>query len=185
VNRILLERAARSMLLAHIFLSLFGLVGIVLMAPHPEIWNDWTLLAWLFPLAIAHGGNLQIILGAGAVLAGGILLAGRRAMFIFFTVSVTLSLLFEFTGTSFGWPFGNYEYSEMFGFKVFDKVPPVIPLSWFAMGFASFAVATVLIRTWLGSTSLWPSVLLGSGMLVAWDLVLDPAMSHPNLLLQY
>ncbi len=180
-----LKRAAWAMLMAHVFLSLFGLVGIAIMAPHPEIWSDWSLLAALFPLAVAQGGNFQIILGAAAVLAFGTVLAGRRAMFIFFTVSVTLSLLFEFTGTSFGWPFGNYEYTEMFGFKILDKVPPVIPLSWFSMGFTSFAVATALIRTWLGSARLWPSILLGSAMLVAWDLVLDPAMSHPTLLLQY
>lgn len=180
-----LKRAAWAMLMAHVFLSMFGLVGIAIMAPHPEIWSDWSLLAALFPLAVAQGGNVQIILGAAAVLAFGTVLAGPRAMFIFFAVSVTLSLLFEFTGTSFGWPFGNYEYTEMFGFKILGKVPPVIPLSWFSMGFASFAVATALVRSWYGSARLWPSILIGSAMLVAWDLVLDPAMSHPSLLLQY
>lgn len=185
MKQISLERAAWTMLLAHVFLSLFGLVGIAIMAPHPEIWSDWGLLASLFPLAVAQGGNFQIFLGAAAVFAFGTVLAGRRAMFIFFTVSVALSLLFEFTGTSFGWPFGNYEYTEMFGFKILGKVPPVIPLSWFSMGFASFAVATELVRRWCGFNRLWPSILLGSAMLVAWDMVLDPAMSHPSLLLQY
>lgn len=185
MKQISLERAAWSMLLAHVLLSLFGLAGIALMAPHPEIWSDWGLLASLFPLAVAQGGNIQIILGAVAVFAFGTALAGRRAMFIFFTVSVSLSLLFEFTGTSFGWPFGNYEYTEMFGFKILGKVPPVIPLSWFSMGFASFAVATELVRRWCGLNRLWPSILLGAAMLVAWDMVLDPAMSHPSLLLQY
>lgn len=180
-----LKRAAWALLMAHVFLSLFGLVGIAIMVPHPEIWSDWGLLAALFPLAVAQGGNFQIILGAAAVLAFGTVLAGQRAMVIFFTVSVTLSLLFEFTGTSFGWPFGNYEYTDMFGLKILGKVPPVIPLSWFSMGFASFAVATALVRTWYGSARLWPSILMGSAMLVAWDLVLDPAMSHPSLLLQY
>lgn len=171
--------------MAHVCLSLFGLIGIAIMVPHPEIWRDWDLLATLFPLAVAQGGNVQIILGAAAVFAFGMVLAGKRALFIFFTVSVTLSLVFEFTGTSFGWPFGNYEYTEMFGLKILGKVPPVIPLSWFSMGFASFAVATALVRTWHGSARLWPSILMGSAMLVAWDLVLDPAMSHPNLLIQY
>lgn len=180
-----LRRAAWAMLAAHVFLSVFGLVGVAIMAPHPEIWSGWGLLAELFPLAVAQGGNVQIILGAAAVFAFGTVLAGPRAMAIFFTVSVTLSLLFEFTGTSFGWPFGNYEYTEMFGFKILGKVPPVIPLSWFSMGFASFAVATALVRKVHGSTRLWPSVILASAMLVAWDLVLDPAMSHPTLLLQY
>lgn len=181
----LLKRVAWALLMAHVLLSLFGLVGIAIMAPHPEIWSGWGLLAELFPLAVAQGGNFQIVLGAAAVFAFGTVLAGRRAMFIFFAVSVTLSLLFELTGTSFGWPFGNYEYTEMFGFKILGKVPPVIPLSWFSMGFTSFAIATALVRSWYGSARLWPSILLGSVMLVAWDLVLDPAMSQPSLLLQY
>lgn len=185
MKHISLERAAWAILQTHVFLSVFGLVGIAIMVPHPEIWSDWSLLATLFPLAVAQGGNLQIILGAAAVFAFGTVLAGWRAMAIFFAVSVTLSLLFEFTGTSFGWPFGNYEYTDMFGFKILGKVPPVIPLSWFSMGFSSFAIATALFRRWYGSTRLWQSVLLGSAMLVTWDLVLDPAMSHPTLLLQY
>lgn len=180
-----LRRVAWAMLLAHVFLSLFGLVGIAIMVPNPAIWSDWTLLATLFPLAVAQGGNFQIILGAAAVFAFGTVVAGRRAMLIFFTVAVMLSFLFELTGTSFGWPFGNYEYTGLFGFKILDKVPPVIPLSWFSMGFTSFALATTLVRKTSGANRLWPSILLGAAMLVAWDLVLDPAMSHPSLLLQF
>jgi len=185
VKQYSLERAAWTMLLCHVFLSLFGLAGIAIMVPHPEVWSDWGVIASLFPLAMAQGGNFQIILGAAAVLAYGTVIVGRRAMLIFFTVSVTLSLLFEFTGTSFGWPFGNYEYTDLFGFKILGKVPPVIPLSWFSMGFSSFAIATVLVRKWSDSVNMWPAILLGSAMLVAWDMVLDPAMSHPDLLLQY
>lgn len=180
-----LERVAWALLLVHVFLSLFGLAGIAIMVPHPELWSGWGLIASLFPLALAQGGNLQIIFGAAAVLAFGAVIAGWRAMAIFFTVSVALSLVFELTGTSFGWPFGNYEYTDMFGFKIGGKVPPVIPLSWFSMGFASFAVATELVRKWYGAADTWRSILLGSVLLVTWDLVLDPAMSHPTLLLQY
>lgn len=185
VKQIPLERAAWALLLVHVFLSLFGLAGIAIMVPRPEIWADWGVIAALFPVALAQGGNVQIILGAAAVFSFGAVIAGWRAMLIFFTVSVTLSLLFEFTGTSFGWPFGNYEYTELFGFKILGKVPPVIPLSWFSMGFASFAVATVLVRGRHGAVSPWPATVLGAAMLVAWDMVLDPAMSHPTLLLQY
>ena len=52
-----LKRAAWALLMAYVFLSLFGLVGIAIMVPHPEIWSDWGLLAALFPLAVAQGGN--------------------------------------------------------------------------------------------------------------------------------
>jgi uncharacterized membrane protein len=167
-----LKRAAWALLMAHVFLSLFGLVGIAIMAPHPEIWSEWGLLADLFPLAVAHGGNFQIILGAAAVLAFGTVLAGSRAMIIFFTVSVTLSLLFEFTGTSFGWPFGNYEYTDALQPQVIG-VPVLVPLAWFAMALPAREVAHAV----LGKHAQWYlRMALGAFALMAWDVFLDPQM---------
>lgn len=180
-----LERIGWALLLLHILVSLFGLVGIAVMVPNPALWSGSTLGASLFPAAVQHGGNGQILLGAAAALAFGAATVGRRATVIFFLVSVLLSLLLEFTGTSWGWPFGNYEYTEMFGFKLLGKVPPAIPLSWFFMGFASFALASALIRKWRGRAGLWPSILLGAMLLTTWDFVLDPAMSQDRLALQY
>jgi putative membrane protein len=180
-----LERTAWALLLLHALVSLFGLVGIAIMVPNPELWSGWTFGASLFPLAVQQGGNIQILLGAAAVLIFGAATLGWRATLVFFLVSVTLSLLLEFTGTSYGWPFGNYEYTEMFGFKMFGKVPPAIPPSWFFMGMASFGLATAIIRKWRGSAGLWPSIILGSVLLTTWDVVLDPAMSHETLRLQY
>lgn len=180
-----LERAGWWLLLLHLLVSLFGLVGIAVMVPHPELWSGWPLAADLFPVAVRQGGNLQIWLGAGAVLLFGVATVGRRATLIFFLVSVLLSLALEFAGTSYGWPFGNYEYTDAFGFKFLGRVPPAIPLSWFFMGFSAFALAAALIRRWRGSAGLWPSILLGTVLLTIWDFVLDPAMSHERLALQF
>lgn len=180
-----LERTGWALLVLHAFVSLFGLVGIAIMVPNPEIWSGWALTATLFPMAVQQGGNLQILLGAAAVLAFASATLGWRATMIFFGVSVLLSLLLEFTGTSYGWPFGNYEYTDLFGPKIMGKVPPAIPLSWFFMGLASFGLASAIIRRWRGVAGLWPSILLGSLLLTAWDFVLDPAMSNETLLLQY
>jgi putative membrane protein len=185
LQRLSLERTAWALLLAHALVSLFGLVGIAFMVPHPELWSGSALAAELFPLAVRQGGNIQIWLGAAAVLLFGAAKLGWRPTLIFFFVSVPISLLLEFTGTSWGWPFGNYEYTDMFGFKFLGKVPPAIPLSWFYMGFASFGLAAALIARWRGSAGLWPSIILGSVLLTSWDLVLDPAMSNEALLLQY
>ncbi|WP_448578295.1 carotenoid biosynthesis protein [Thermaurantiacus sp.] len=173
------------MLLLHLVVSLFGLVGIAVMVPNPELWSGWTLGASLFPLAVQQGGNVQILLGAAAVLTFGAATVGWRPTMIFFLVSVVLSLALEFTGTSYGWPFGNYEYTDMFGFKILGKVPPAIPLSWFFMGFSSFGLAAAIIRKWRGAAGLWSSIMLGTVLLTIWDFVLDPAMSHDALSLRY
>ncbi len=185
MNQESLARTGWALLFLHLLVSLFGLVGIAVMVPNPELWSGWTLGASLFPAAVQQGGNLQIILGAAAVLLFGAATVGVRPTIIFFLVSVLLSLLVEFTGTSWGWPFGNYEYTDMFGFKILGKVPPSIPLSWFFMGFTSFALAAAIIRKWRGSAGLWSSILLGTLLLTIWDFVLDPAMSHQTLALQY
>jgi putative membrane protein len=155
------------------------------MIPNPEIWNGSPLLVAMFPLSLQWGGNLQIIAGAATLLAFGVYALGVRATLIFFVVSALVSLSLELTGTFFGWPFGAYEYTGLFGYKILDKVPPAIPLSWFYMGLASFLLAKVIVKRWSGQEHLSLSVFIGSLLLTAWDVVLDPAMSHPSLSLQY
>jgi len=179
------ERAAWAFLLLHIAISVFGLAGIAIMIPNPEIWSGSPILVTLFPISVSWGGNLQIILGAAALLAFGVYLLGYRATFIFFAVSVLISLTLELTGTFFGWPFGAYDYTGLFGYKILDKVPPAVPLSWFYMGLTSFLLAKVIVRRWTGNGSLVLSVVIGSILLTAWDVVLDPGMSHSSLSLQY
>jgi putative membrane protein len=81
-----------------------------------------------------------------------------------------LSLGSELLGTGTGFPFGAYAYTDLLGPKWFDKVPLLIPLSWFTMAWPAWILACRLSRGWL-------AVVLGTALLVAWDLVLDPAMS--------
>ena len=85
------------------------------------------------------------------------------------------------TGTKTGWPFGGYEYTSFLGYKLLGRVPFAIPLSWFYMGFASFILADAIAaaRGWQQRT-LW-SIVLGTWLLVAWDLVLDPSMAAPQM----
>jgi len=179
------EGAAWAFLAVHVAVSAFGLVGIVVMVPNPQIWSGSEFLVWLFPLSVQWGGNLQIIAGAAALFAYGVSVFGLRPVTVFFLASVLVSLALELTGTMSGWPFGAYSYTDMFGPKILGEVPPAIPLSWFYMGFASFILAKLIIRRWTGGDSLWSIVLLGSVLLTAWDLVLDPAMAHSTLSLRY
>jgi putative membrane protein len=185
VKNLSLERAAWAFLLLHVAITVFGLVGIVVMIPNPEIWSGSPLLVYLFPLSVQWGGNIQIVAGAAVLLAYGTYVFGLRPVLVFFVASVAISLALELTGTLFGWPFGAYSYTEMFGPKILDEVPPAIPLSWFYMGLTSFVLARVIVARWGGRDSLVPSVIIGALLLTAWDLVLDPAMAHESLSLQY
>jgi len=180
-----LERAAWAFLLLHVAITVFGLVGIVVMIPNPQIWSGSEFLFWLFPLSVQWGGNLQIVAGAAALMAYGMQVFGLRPVLVFLVASVTISLALELTGTIFGFPFGAYSYTEMFGPKILDEVPPAIPVSWFYMGLTSFVLARLIVRRWTGRDGMVPAVVLGALLLTAWDLVLDPAMAHESLSLQY
>lgn len=81
-----------------------------------------------------------------------------------------ISLASELLGTTYGIPFGAYSYTGLLGPKWFDKVPLVIPLSWFTMAWPAWVIARCWTRGWI-------AVFVGSALLVAWDLALDPAMS--------
>lgn len=81
-----------------------------------------------------------------------------------------ISLLSELLGTTYGIPFGAYSYTELLGPKWFARVPLLIPLSWFTMSWAAW----ILVRR---STTGVSAIVLGTALLLAWDLLLDPAMS--------
>jgi putative membrane protein len=87
-------------------------------------------------------------------------------------------------GTGTGWPFGNYEYTSFLGPKVLDQVPFTIPLSWFYLGFVAYLLGRNLAARIGGRQTLW-TVAIGVWLLTAWDLVLDPAMAHPSLSVQF
>jgi putative membrane protein len=94
----------------------------------------------------------------------------RRAAVVAFIVVYLVSGGSEVLGTTYGMPFGAYAYTALLGPKWFERVPLLIPLSWWTMGWAVW----VMTRRW---TSGWAAVVCGTALLVAWDLLLDPAMS--------
>jgi uncharacterized membrane protein len=89
-----------------------------------------------------------------------------------FALLYGISLASELAGTTWGIPFGEYRYSALLAPMWLDRVPAVIPLSWFCMAVASFALAS---RAIAGSAA---RIGVASVILLAWDLALDPAMSH-------
>lgn len=170
---------------AHIGALVFGLVGLLIMLPNPDLWSGDPRAVRVFDWSMEHAGATHIIFGALAMFAFGVLTIGWRKTSIFAGVSYVFSLTSELLGTGTGWPFGNYAYTDFLGYKVLDHVPYTIPLSWFYMGFASYLLGS-LIADQLGvqRRTAW-TLGLGTWFLTVWDLVLDPAMAHESLRVQF
>ncbi len=178
-------KTARLLLLAHLIALGFGLGGLLIALPNPELWADSELGRETYEFGMEYAGSLHIILGALAMFVFGVKALGWARTGIFFVLSYGLSLCSELIGTGTGWPFGNYAYTSFLGYKVLDHVPFTIPLSWFYMGLASYLLARAIVanRAWQPAVPL--TLGLGVWLLIVWDLVLDPAMAHEDLAVRF
>jgi putative membrane protein len=157
-------------LLAQAAIVIASLLGYGVFSARPDLLAQVDPQATFFIWAF-HGfavGNM--LFGGLAACAEAMLRDKQRALWAFFAVYAT-SLGSELLGTTYGVPFGAYSYTALLGVKWFDRVPVLIPLSWFTMGWACWVLARRV------STGL-AAVLFSTTLLVAWDLLLDPAMSR-------
>jgi uncharacterized membrane protein len=160
----------------HALALLLGLFGLLIALPHPELFAGNAAATAFYAKAMTGTGGTAMFLGALTMIAFGLRQLGARRTLVFFLAATIISASAELTGTKTGWPFGGYEYTNFLGPKLLGRVPAAIPLSWFYMGFASLLIANAIARN-----RLWWSLLLGTWLLVSWDLVLDPSMAAPNL----
>lgn len=173
--------AERYLLLAHILSTVFGLAGLLIVLPNPEIIVSLPPMGQtIFQWSMAGGGAAYIVFGALAVALYSIRTLGTGTTLAFMLPSVLLSLSSELLGTSTGFPFGDYAYLSGLGYKIAGLVPFTIPLSWFYMGFVCYLLARCSLQ--VNSSSSWlrhvGAIATGAILLTAWDLVLDPAMSQ-------
>jgi putative membrane protein len=165
------EWGALGLLVLFTFLAIGG-YGVFGRNPHliPDSEGARRFYGFSFPLfARVH------ILLAGAVLALPLVRRVRAAWIPAFLLVFGVSFLSEFIGTGYGIPFGGYAYTSLLGLKLGGRVPAVIPLSWFLMTVPSWVVAHALLP---GEARRLGRIVLGAYLLTAWDLALDPAMSH-------
>lgn len=174
-------KTLKILLFCHIAALIFGLGGLLIALPHPEWWNNSASGVAVFNFGMSYAGSLHILFGAATMFLFGLLFVGTRKTLTFFFASTLISLSMELLGTSTGFPFGPYAYTNLLGYKILGYVPYSIPLSWFYMGFASYLLACLIVKR-LGwrRTTLW-SLLLGGYFLTVWDLSLDPAMASESL----
>ncbi len=173
------------LLAAHIAALLFGVAGLLIALPNPQWWAGDPMAQRAFDFGMNYGGATHILFGAAAVFALAWKVIGPRKTGLFFVVSTVLSLGSELIGTTTGFPFGNYAYTDFLGYKILGHVPYTIPLSWFYLGLTAYLLGAAIVSSlgWRRRT-FW-SLALGVWFLTAWDLVLDPAMAAPNLAVKF
>jgi carotene biosynthesis associated membrane protein len=176
-----MRTAAWTLTVLHVLALLGGLFGILVAIPHPELWTASAAGRAFYAFAIDKTGGLAMILGALAMLAYGFSALGARRTLIFFVAATVISASAELTGTKTGWPFGGYEYTSFLGWKIMGRVPFPIPLSWFYLGLAAYVLGDALAVRFFVRARTVASIVLGTWLLVAWDLVLDPSMAAPQL----
>lgn len=178
-------KTIKVLFLFHCAAIVLGLLGLLVMLPHPEIWDGSASGVAVFSFNMTYTGSFYILFGAATMLLFGLRFVGIRKTVIFFCAATVISLSMELLGTSTGFPFGPYAYTDLLGFKVLGHVPYSIPLSWFYMGFTSYLLASFLVaRTGWKRKTFW-SLLLGVYFLTVWDLSLDPAMASPHMLIPF
>ncbi len=174
-------RFAVIFLSAHVAALALGMFGLLSAVPNVQQFAGNPYALAFYSWAIQNVGTVDIWTGALAMIAFGCASVGVRRTLLFFIAATAISATAELTGTKTGWPFGGYEYTGFLGWKLMGRVPYTVPLSWFYMGFASFLLATKIVQqTTLRATTLL-SIALGAWLLMAWDLVLDPAMASDKM----
>lgn len=174
-------RIAIGFLVLHACALALGMFGLLSAVPNVAQFAGNPYAIAFYSWAIQNVGTVDILTGAFAMIAFGIASVGTRRTILFFLAAVLISATAELTGTKTGFPFGGYEYTGFLGWQLAGRVPYTVPLSWFYMGFASFLLASKIIQqTNIKNESFW-SVVLGAWLLMAWDLVLDPAMASDKM----
>ncbi len=107
-------------------------------------------------------------------------LFGAKAALKFVLLAVTMGWFAEQMGSSYGWFFGSYTYTEVLGWRLGD-VPMIIPLMWFALCYTAYVIGYFAI--WhlpaMASPSLAQALfmsLIAAMLVTAYDLGADPYM---------
>ena len=142
---------------------------------------SFVLLAGFLGVTALRVGNettTQMVLGSLLMFAfswaSATHLLGARAALKFIAIALVIGWFAEQMGASRGWFFGVYTYTDVLGPKL-GAVPLVIPLMWFALVYAAYVIANLIVwRAPVAPTLGWVDAvlvaLLGALIVTAYDL---------------
>jgi putative membrane protein len=161
--------------LSTFFLVIFVYEGAVRMSLQP----------WIALPSILGGTQTQTLILVLFSLTHALYALGWRHTLVFFATSAVISWAFEQVGVATGAIYGPYHYTDFLGVKL-GHVPLLIPLAWFMMIYPSYVIANLIADDRpIGSRGslqhiVWLSF-LSAAVMTAWDLVVDPVLSGPNI----
>lgn len=109
-------------------------------------------------------------------------LLGARAAMQFVLIAVSFGWFAEQMGSTHGWFFGHYTYTEVLGARFVD-VPIVIPMMWFALTYAGYVISNLIV--WQSPVDGAPGLgnaamlsFLAAMIVTAFDLGADPYLVY-------
>lgn len=154
--------------------TVIALAGYFFFALRPENLSILPQFASVYGVSFVFFARTHVLLTAVVLIAYLVRRAGWRWLGAF-AIIYAVSFTSEFIGTGYGIPFGAYHYTSLLGPTVFERVPYLIPLSWFGMAVPSYVLARAAFP---GPRRYLLRIGLGALILTTWDLSLDPAMSY-------
>ena len=148
------------------------------------------LLLGLFVLLMAlrsHSDTTTLLVITSLVMfaacwANATSLLGARTAGQLIAIAVCLGWFAEQMGSSRGWFFGSYRYTDVLGWRLGD-VPVIIPMMWFVLCYTGYVLANLLLwRSPHGNLQKTPALLLtafmAAALVTAYDLAADPYMVY-------
>jgi uncharacterized membrane protein len=159
--------------------TIVALLGYGIFGQNPHLIPASLIGFW--QVSYSFFARFHILVGGAAILLALIPAAGLRWVPAAVAIYL-LSLAAEYVGTGWGLPFGAYEYTSLLGARIGDRVPWVIPLSWFLMVVPAWILARTTFPTAPdggtgGAGVMAARVGMAAVILTIWDLALDPAMA--------
>ena len=172
-------RSERAALAVFYLFTAVSVLGYAVFGRHPELVMRMPNAAPVYAQAFTFFPRAHVVLAFAALAVLLVRRAGARWIAAFAALYL-ISLASELAGTTVGLPFGPYRYTDGLGAKWFGHVPVLIPLSWFFMAVPSWVLAHRALSSGAraGTRRRAATIILGSLVLLAWDLALDPAMSY-------
>ncbi len=119
-------------------------------------------------------GHLVAALGIAIASVAGVMALGFSRVLLFLAIVLPVTLTIENIGVTTGFPFGDYHFQvSQFSLWV-GRVPLLVGMLYFGVGLLSWLIAGILLEG-RGRAMLRP--VIGAGLMVLWDLVMDPSFS--------